>query len=82
MIRRIGKVLSLQAQAVSSLVNAALFSGDRAIQKIAGIQLQSRLVSHYAQYPSRCGFIHFRGLGELPGCMIQNKIVIVAVTEL
>ena len=44
MIRRIRKVLRLQAEAVATFVDVALLSGDRAVEKVSGIELNAGCV--------------------------------------
>ncbi len=43
MIRRIREVLGLEAEAVATLVDVAVFSNDGAIEKISSVELNARL---------------------------------------
>jgi hypothetical protein len=43
MVRRIGKMLRFHAEGVADLINLAALAGDRAVQEIAGVELQAGL---------------------------------------
>src|SRR5262249_4805570 len=49
LVRRVGEMLGLQAQAGAALVDAAGLAGDRAIEKIAGIELNARLGGRHVE---------------------------------
>ena len=52
MIRRIRIVLRFQAKPVAMFVDVTLFSGDRAVQEIAGIELHAGLGGEDFHNPS------------------------------
>src|SRR3984885_11842839 len=81
MIRRIRKVLRFQAKGESRFVDAALLAGNRSIQVISGIELNSGLGGKYSQNPSRGGFIHFGSLSQLTFGMIQYEVVVVSQAQ-
>lgn len=78
MIRRIRKVLRLETEARALLVDAALFSLNTAIQKVAGIKLYSRFRRVYLEHSSRYRFADARGKLEGIVCPVDHKIVVVS----
>ena len=52
MVGRVREMLCFQAQAIALLVDVSVFSGDGSIQKITGIELNSRLGGEYFQNTS------------------------------
>src|SRR5580693_127244 len=77
MVRRVRKVLRLKAKCKSPLVNAAFFSGDRTVEKVPRVKLQSRFGREHAQNPAGSGLIDFGRLRYLAGALIQYKVVVV-----
>ena len=82
MIRRIREMLRLQAQRIPVLIHLTVLAGDCSIKKVAGIKLNSRLVSPDLHHPPCRWFLNFRRLNKLSPATVEHKIVIVPLAEL
>jgi len=82
-IRRIRKVLRLQAKSIAALVRVAIFPDDLPIQKIAGVELNAGLRGPNFKRTSTAGFVDARR--QLQAILlrmgIDHKIVIVSVAQ-
>lgn len=75
-------MLGLQAKAGSISETLAALSKDRAIQKIAAVELNARFGRQDLQYASAGGFENLRGqLRVVAIAAFQNPIVIVTASE-
>ena len=75
-------MLRLQTQSRMLSVRHATFSLGRAIQKIPGIKLNSRLISQDLQHTSRRRLENLRRLGQFAARLIQHPVVVVPVSQL
>ena len=70
-------MLRLQAEAISLAVDAALPSGDAAVEKVAGVELHARLGGCDLERASGRALDDARGVLELGARSCQHVIVIV-----
>src|SRR6185312_3868895 len=63
-IRGVGKVLRLQTQPSTMNVSLSFFAFDRAIKKVASVELDSRLRGGDAQHPPGGRLVNFGGICE------------------
>src|SRR3954465_8548029 len=57
MVRRIRKMLRLQAQSITTLVAVAFFSSEGAVQEVPTVELNPGLCSGDFQSAPSCGFV-------------------------
>jgi len=82
MVQRVRKMLRLQAKGKSPVIDPALFSRNRSVEEVSGIELHARLGCEHAQNPASGRLIHFCCLGQSAGRMIHYKVVVVAMAEM
>src|SRR6185437_14395470 len=81
MVRRIRKVLGLQAESATAWIRNAAFPLDCAIQKISGIKLNPGLIGQDLQHTPTSGLINFGRLRKFTAA-VKHPVVIVAVALL
>src|SRR5437870_3277461 len=74
-------MLCLQTEAVALRVRAAGLSRDAAIEKIAGIKLQTRLGCRNVERASRGWLGHASCMNQARAGAVQHEVVIVAAAE-
>ena len=75
MVRRVRKVLCLQAERVTMVVNFAVFARDRAVQEVSGVELHSRLQGCHIHQAAALRFVDFGGLVHGAHRAIENEVV-------
>src|SRR5271163_1049979 len=80
-VGRIRKMLRLQAEGKSPLVDPAFLAGDRSVEKVSGVKLQSRFGRRHSQDPPGSRLVHLGRLGQLSCRMIENEVVVIAMAE-
>ena len=75
-------MLRLETQRRVQVRDLSAFAFDGAIQKIAGVELNSRLVGEDFHHAARGGFLHARGQRQSAADSVQDPVVIVAVAQL
>src|SRR5579859_1040607 len=81
MMGRVREMLSLQAETGPLLVDHAMFSLERAIEKVSGVDLNPGLIGSHAQDASAGGFVNFGGLGQTLSAAIDYPILVVAARD-
>src|SRR5437868_10511931 len=81
MVRRIGKMLSLQAQCAATDVGRTALAFERAVQKVSRIELGSRLGSGDAKPAPARGLIDFGCVEELATWRVEHPVVVIAFAE-
>src|ERR1700722_19884531 len=81
MVRRIGKVLRLQAEAVAALIDMALLSGHGAVKKISCVELHSGLGGGDFHDTAAGGFIYACRENEAFAFAVDGPVVVIAVSE-
>src|SRR5262245_25530249 len=82
MIWRIGKVLGLEHDRAAVRIRDSALSMNRPIEKVAGVELQSRLRSRDVERTSRCRIDDADGMHEARGALpVEHPVVIVTATE-
>src|SRR5213082_946052 len=82
MVGRIGKVLRLQTKSVALLIDFAVLSGERAVEKISCVELNSWLSRPDFHRASRSTFIDHSSLAQSSYPAIQHKVVIITFAKL
>src|SRR5690242_10639304 len=72
-------MLCFQAQTEAMSVNLAALSCNSSVQKIAGIKLDTGLISQNLQHAPARGFVHLRPLHHFLTFTVEHPIVVVAV---
>src|SRR5690348_3289907 len=81
-IRRVGIVLRLEAEAETVAVGDAALAVDAAVEEIAAVKLNARLRGQDFQFPSRFFVVNAGGEDEAGLVIaIQDEIVVVALAE-
>src|SRR4029077_558294 len=80
-VGRVREMLGFQAKCKSPLVDAAFFSGDRSVEKVSRVELQSWFSRDHCQNPARGRLIHFGRLFQLALRMIPHEVVVVPLAE-
>src|SRR5258708_3260108 len=80
-IGRVREMLRLEAKCESPVIDAAFFSGDRSVEEVPRVELQSRFSREHFQNPASSRLIHFGGLGQLAWRMIQHEVVVVPLAQ-
>src|SRR5262245_50078377 len=81
LVRRIGKMLGLEAKGASPLINLTTLASNAAIKKIARVELHTWLGCVDLHYPATSGLVHSGGQRQLRVAFIQYVVVIVATTK-
>src|SRR5919108_4087465 len=81
-IRRVGEVLCLEAEAVAPFVDASRLAGDRAVEKISCVELNPRFGRGHVERPSAGWILQPCGVHEPRTASIQDPVVIVPVAVL
>ena len=81
MIRRIRKMLGLQAETIASLVDMTLFPCDGAVEKISRVELHTGLCGRDFQHAPAGGFVHTCSQGKAVPFAVDDPVVVVAVTK-
>src|SRR2546430_15675992 len=71
-------MLRLQTEAVALLIDPSLLARDRAIEKVARVELQSRLGGRDVERATGRGIDHARGVLEAFTGTRQDEVVVVA----
>src|SRR4051794_2504913 len=79
-IRRVRKMLGLQAEAVPVLVHLAAFSVIGAVKEITGVKLNSRLVRRNFQHAPGGRLHNSRCQRQLSTAPVQDEVMIVATS--
>src|SRR5262245_5935500 len=74
-------MLSLEAETISFAVDAAVFTRDRAVEKIARIELQPGFGRSHLQRSSGGWLVHFGRQRESGGGSGQDPVVVVATAN-
>lgn len=82
LVRGIGKVLCFQAEAVMLQVGFAALAGDRPVQEIPGVELETWLGRADLHDPAALGLNHPRRQVHLPAPAPEDKIVVVPAFDL
>ena len=80
-IRRIREHLRFQAQPVALTVDAAGLADDRAVEKVAGIELQARRGREHLQHAPGPGIFEPRCRSQLTRLAGHHEVVIVAASD-
>src|SRR6202165_4844859 len=80
-VGRVRKMLRLQAKCESPVVDAAFFSGDRSVEEVSRVELQSRFGREHLQNPASGRLVRFGRLGQLTRRMIQHEVVVVPLAQ-
>src|SRR2546422_749500 len=75
-------MLRLHAESVAELINPAAFALEGAIEKVAGVELQTRLAREHFQHASGGRFGNARNHTKFSQGFVDHPIMIVAVAEL
>src|ERR1700694_431726 len=59
LVRRVREMLGFQAKCKSPVVDAPLLSGDRSVEEVSGVELQSRFSREHLQNPAGGRLIRF-----------------------
>src|SRR5215510_2694291 len=82
MIWRIGKVLGLEHDRAAVRIRDSALSLNRPIEKVAGVELQSRLRSRDVERTSRCRIDDADRMREPRGALpIEHPVVVVPATK-
>src|SRR5258708_35280602 len=81
-VGRVREMLRLQAKCESPVIDAAFFSGDRSVEEVPRVELQSRFGREHLQNPASGRLIHFGRLCQLDWRMIQYEVGVVAFAGL
>src|SRR5579872_7496836 len=82
LVGRIGEVLGLHAEGGAERVGDTSFAFHASVEKIAGVELQSRLGGPHFHHAAALRLADFGSLRQRPAGAVQHEIVIVAVAEL
>ena len=82
LVRRIGIVLRLQAEAVAELVGAATLAREFPVEKVAAIELQAWLRREHLHRAARRRLMHGGGESEAASLVVQHPVVVVTAAEL
>src|SRR6185295_2305055 len=87
MIGRVWEMLRLQAESVALLVHPSRLAGQRAVQKIAGVELDARLGGGHVEHASAGRFLEPCRVMQGRSCgpadrTVQHPVMVVAVAVL
>src|SRR6266478_950717 len=80
-VGRVREMLGFEAKCESPVVNAAFFSGDRSVEEVSRVELQSWFSREHLQNPASGRLIHFGRLRQMAWRMIQHEVVVVPLAE-
>src|SRR5437870_4982789 len=81
MVGRVGKMLRLQAQRAAMLVDMARLARDRAVEEIAGVELQAGLRRRDIERSAALRIFELRGVTQ-PRVATQDPVMVVALAVL
>src|SRR4030095_736590 len=82
MVRRVGEMLRLETEARSVLIDAARLAGDRSVQKIPGVELESRLRRRDVEGTATRRIDDARGVWKRAARAVQYEVVVVSLAVL